>query len=307
MKTQIVRYLVRIGITFMTFSHSLPSQAFSLTTINLWSPEYLAKQYNQPMPTEQQNSKGAISHVAIPRLLVYTPSHSNHKAMMVISGGGYRREELGKEGTPASEWLVKQGYTVFDLVYRLPMDGWNNRLVPFADGQRALRIIRQKANEYNYNQVGVMGFSAGGHLAGMLAVSSKHNFYSPQDTIDSNSARPDFAVLLYPVVSMLSNGHQTQTYKKLLGDNPTKSQEIALSIEQWVTQDTPPMFIAHAKDDPIASVDDSITLDEQLKKHHVKQLLTLFNEGGHGWGLGKAGTATTTWPTLFQKWIDSWN
>lgn len=90
---------------------------------------------------------------------------------------------------------------------------------------------------------------------------------------------------------MVSNGQQTQCYQQLLGDDATNSQKKALSIEQWVTKDTPPMFIVHAKDDPIASVDDSIALDEQLKKQGVKQSLTLFNEGGHGWGMGKTGTA----------------
>lgn len=306
MKSNITQYIIQIGIIGIGLAHTIPSQAVAPpTTINLWSPEYLAQQHTLPLPVEEQSTKGAISHVAVPRILVYRPTQSNHKAIMVISGGGYRREELGKEGTPASEWLVNQGYTVFNLIYRLPMDGWHNKMVPFADGQRALRIIRQKANVYDYNQVGVMGFSAGGHLAGMLAVSAGHNFYPYQDIIDNNSARPDFAALLYPVVSMVSDGHRTQSYKQLLGNNATDSQKQALSIERQVNKDTPPMFIAHAKDDPIASVNDSIALDEQLKKQGIKQLLTLFNEGGHGWGMGKAGTATTTWPALFKQWADS--
>lgn len=306
MERNIAQYIIQIGLIGIGLTHTIPSTAFAPpTTINLWSPNYLAQHHAPPLPTEQQNSKGAISHVATPRLLVYTPTQSNHKAIMVISGGGYRREELGKEGLPATKWLVKQGYTVFNLIYRLPMDGWHNKLVPFADGQRALRIIRQKANVYDYNQVGVMGFSAGGHLAGMLAVSAGHNFYPYQDTIDNNSTRPDFVALLYPVVSMVSNGQQTQSYQQLLGDNATDSQKKALSIEQWVTKDTPPMFIAHATDDPIASVDDSIALDEQLKKQGIKQSLTLFDKGGHGWGMGKAGSATTTWPELFQQWVES--
>ena len=308
MNIQITKYLSQIGLMTIAICLSIPAIALEPTaTINLWSPQYLASQHNSPLPTEEQNSKGAINHVAIPRLLVYTPSKTNNKAIMVISGGGYRREELGKEGIPVSEWLVNQGYTVFDLIYRLPMDGWHNKMAPFADGQRALRIIRQKATDYGYQQVGVMGFSAGGHLAGMLAVTNGQNYYPPQDKIDNNSARPDFVALLYPVVSMVSNGNQTQTYKQLSGNNPTLMQEKALSVEQWVNQDTPPMFIAHAKDDPIASVDDSITLDEQLKKHHIKQLLTLFNSGGHGWGLGQTGTPTKSWPSLFQKWVITLN
>ncbi|WP_296405893.1 alpha/beta hydrolase [Psychrobacter sp.] len=299
------KYFYRIGIILFILCYISSAYAFDpTTTIDLWSPDYLAKQHKKPLPIEEKNSKGAISHVAMPRLLVYKPSKSNHKAILVISGGGYRREEQGKEAIPAAKWFTNRGYTVFNLIYRLPIDGWNSKLVPFADGQRALRIIHQKANDYDYKQIGVMGFSAGGHLAGILAV-TEHNFYLPQDEIDSYSARPDFVALIYPVVSMESGGQRTQTYKQLIGDNHSLDLEKSLSIEQWVTRDTPPMFIAHAKDDPIASVDDSIALDEQLKKHHVKHTLVLFKEGGHGWGLGKAGTTTMAWPDMFQKWIST--
>ncbi len=272
-------------------------------SINLWSQDYLISQRSNPLPIEHQDKKGAISHVANPRMQVYVPIHSNHTAILVISGGGYYHEELAKEGAPVSAWLVNQGFTVFNLIYRLPNDNWSSRLVPIADDQRALRIMRQQAAHYHYHQIGVMGFSAGGHLAGMLAVSANHAFYPPQDDIDNNVARPDFAVLLYPVVSMVNQPNHTQAFKHLLGKQPTIAEEHALSIEQLVTNDTPPVFIAHAKDDPIAPVADSMVLDDKLKQAGVPQSLTLFETGGHGWGLGKKETPTMGWTSLFLKWV----
>lgn len=306
MRTQIPHRLVRIGIILLAFGLSLTSQAASpVTTIDLWPQTYLEDGRSKPMPQEQQNAGGFITHVAIPRMVVYKPAHSNHKAILVMSGGGYEVEAVGNEGTPVSEWLADQGYTVFNLIYRLPNDNWSNKLVPLADGQRALRIIRQKAKDYDYSQVGVMGFSAGGHIAGMLAVSPNWNFYEPQDAADNYSARPDFAALLYPLVSMVGPGRTASFYRILLDKDANPFQKRLLSIEQLVSQDTPPMFIACAKDDPVVPVYDSIALDEALKKQGIKESLTLFNNGGHGWGLGQPGTETAKWPALFKKWADT--
>ena len=305
------KLLMSLGVFSLVFSidvsyaqtitpTSLPT---TTTTIPLWSQSYLASQHLDPLPIEQQDANGAVSAVAAPRMLVSLPTHTNHMAILVISGGGYRHEELAKEGTPAAQWLVQQGFTVFNLIYRLPADNWQDHLVPLADGQRALRLIRQNAQRYHYHQIGVMGFSAGGHLAGMLAVSSKHNFYSPQDATDNLSPRPDFVALLYPIVSMVSYPHHSQSFKQLLGSHSTPDEQKSLSIEQLVNKETPPMFIAHAKDDPIAPVADSIVLDDKLKQSNIAQSLTLFDKGGHGWGLGKPNTPTMAWPALFERWL----
>lgn len=272
--------------------------------IPLWSQSFLTSQQMNKSLKEQADDKGHVTQVTNPRMQLYLPQHSNHKAILVMSGGGYIREDLAKEGKPVSQWLANQGFTVFNLIYRLPDEGWLNKQVAFADGQRAMRLIRQKAKDYDYQQVGIMGFSAGGHLAGMLAVLPNQNYYSPQDEIDKNSAKPDFVALLYPIVSMLPEKNHTHSYKTLLGKQATEAEEIALSVEQWVTPQTPPMFIAHAKDDPIANVDKSILLDKKLRQAGVKENLTLFENGGHGWGMGKKGTSTPDWKNLFLKWVN---
>lgn len=297
--TTLITFLASLSVSY---AHAeLPK---STTEIPLWSQNFLNSQQNTTRPAEQISQKGSYTQIANPRMQVYLPPKSNHKAILVMSGGGYDHLEMGNEGIPVSQWLAQQGFTVFNLIYRLPPEGWNNKQVAFADGQRAMRIIRQKSSEYGYNQVGAMGFSAGGHLAGMLAVFPDQNFYPAQDSIDKYSAKPDFVALLFPVVSMLPEKNNTRSHKNLLGEHPTAEQEKAISIEQWVNSSTPPMFIAHANDDPIANVDKSILLDQNLKKAGVKQELNIFGTGGHGWGLGKAGNPTPTWPNLFLNWVN---
>lgn len=299
-----------IALTFGTLlglipiTHAKVDTPQPTTEIPLWNQNFLTSQQTSTRPAEQVTQKGSYTQISNPRMQVYVPQHSNHKAILVMSGGGYDHLEMGNEGIPVSQWLVQQGFTVFDLIYRLPPEGWNNKQVAFADGQRAMRIIRQKSSEYGYNQVGAMGFSAGGHLAGMLAVFPNQNFYPAQDNIDKNSAKPDFVALLFPVVSMLPEKNTTRSHKNLLGEHPTVEQEKAISIEQWVNSSTPPTFIAHANDDPIANVDKSILLDQNLKKAGVKQELHIFGTGGHGWGLGKPGNPTPTWPNLFLNWVN---
>lgn len=273
------------------------------TEISLWSQNFLNSQHINSIPAEQIDQKGSYTQISNPRMQVYLPPKSNRKAILVLSGGGYDHLEMGAS-TSVSQWLAQQGFTVFNLIYRLPTENWNNKQVSFADGQRAMRIIRQKASEYGYEQVGAMGFSAGGHLAGMLGVFPDKNFYPAQDSIDRNSAKPDFIALLYSVVSMLPEKNTTRSRINLLGKNPTTEQEKSISIEQWVNSSTPPMFIAHASDDQTATVDKSIILDQNLKKLGVKQEMHIFGTGGHSWGLGRAGTPTTTWPNLFLNWVN---
>lgn len=306
-KNLLIVCLASLSITDV--NHAANITTLSQDAINLWSPTFLASQKNSPQPdiiaSETVSKKGAVSHILNSRMQVFLPRYSNHTAIIVMSGGGYQREELGKEGTPASKWLAKQGFTVFNLIYRLPNEGWRDKSVAFADAQRAVRLVRQYGQTYGYHQVGVLGFSAGGHLAGMTAVYPQKTNYAIQDDIDKISAKPDFAVLLYPIVSMMNENSHTRSEKTLLGKNPMLEQRQQLSLEQGVTSDTPPMFIAHAKDDPIANPADSILLDKKLQEMGVKHELQLYATGGHGWGLGKKGTDTEQWRAAFLQWVKS--
>lgn len=250
------------------------------------------------------SAKGSVTHVSTPRLIIHRPDHPNGTAVLVISGGGYAHIELGKESSPAAGWLQSQGVTAFELIYRLPQEGWPSTIVPFQDAQRAVRLIRSMAGRYGIDphKIGILGFSAGGHLAGITATLFNKKFYGPVDAVDSLPARPDFTALLYPVISMLPPNNKTHSLKSILGPNPTLSQETAFSVERQVTTGTPPTFLAQAADDPISPVANSYLMETALKKARVPVETHIFPTGGHGWGMGKPGSEAAQWPDLFKSW-----
>lgn len=327
---QLIRGMLACGVLVCTLADAqvfsaLPTPA---RTIALWSPAQLQRDWGSdtPMPVEQVSNKGAVTQVGNPRMMLYVPtsgSQNRHTAIIVFSGGGYAREQLGHEGTPISQWLAAQGFTVFNTIYRLPDEGWTNPTVAWADAQQAMRLARGLAARYGYQRIGVMGFSAGGHIAGMIAThphidyANTPNAKASASTTPSPTTRPDFAVLLYPIVSMLPPDNRSRSYKTLLGDWQKKQQmgmitlsalhqaEAAYSVETAITSDTPPMFIAHAVDDRIAPVAKSQVLYTKLQQAGVASTLQLYASGGHGWGMGKPNTPTTNWRQAFLTWFDS--
>jgi acetyl esterase/lipase len=257
-----------------------------------------------PQGPEKVSSKGSYTNISHPRLIVHQPEHPNGTATLVISGGGYAHIELGKESTPAANWLQSKGVTAFELVYRLPAEGWSSADVPFEDGQRAMRLIRSLASKFGYDKdkIGVMGFSAGGHLAGMLETDPDKQLYTPADRADRLSARPNFAALLYPVITMLPPFDHTHAEKEILGKHPDRGQQKAYSVQLHVNGQTPPTFLAQALDDPISNVQNSKLMYAALQKYNVPAELHLFDTGGHGWGMGAPGSPEQAWPSMFEKW-----
>ncbi|PQA91128.1 alpha/beta hydrolase [Chryseobacterium shigense] len=258
-----------------------------------------------PQAAEVITTKGSVTNVSQPRLIVHQPSHPNGTAILVISGGGYAHIEMGKESTPAANWLQSEGVTAFELIYRLPSENWKTTHVPFEDAQRAMRIIRSLAKKYdtNVNKIGILGFSAGGHLAGFTAAQPNKKFYQPIDEIDSLSARPDFAGLIYPVISMLPPNDNTHSRKSIVGEHHSLADESAFSVEKQIDSEMPTTFLAQAMDDPVSSVENSELLYSALKKVNVPVEMHLFPTGGHGWGMGKKGNPTAAWPELFKTWM----
>jgi len=252
---------------------------------------------------ERLSEKGAITRVSKPRLRVYRPERPNGAAILTIAGGGYTHIEVGSESTPASRWLQSLGVTAFELIYRMPQDGWHQS-APFEDGQRALRLIRAQAATYGIraDRIGVMGFSAGGHLAGVLETEPQAKWYAPQDAIDQHSARADFAALIYPVITFMPPFDHTRSRREIVGEHPSEAESAAFSVERLVDNRTPPTFLAQANDDPISSIENSMRMFKALQAAGVTSELHIFGTGGHGWGMGKPGTQTTTWPALFAAW-----
>jgi acetyl esterase/lipase len=247
---------------------------------------------------------GALSSISTPRMRVYRPNIGNGKAVIVCGGGGYFRIQLWKESTPAASWLQLQGYTVFELIYRLPADGWDAS-VPFIDAQRAMRIVRTRAADFDINpqQIGIMGFSAGGHLAGYTAYRPDHALYAGADAYENASARPDFAVLLFPVVSLRSPYDTTRTRREIIGRDPDTAAQDAWSLDTHASAQAPPTLIFSAADDPITPPGHGIALFSALTGAGAKAELHIFEEGGHGWGIGGPDQIINQWPTLFENWI----
>ncbi len=257
-----------------------------------------------PGGEEVVNDKGSIKNISEPRLIVHLPAHPNGTAILVISGGGYAYLNEGKESGPAANWLQSQGVVAFELIYRLPAEHWATSDVPFEDGQRAMRIIRGSALRFGYSEhkVGIMGFSAGGHLAAMIETAPNKLFYKTIDDIDRLDARPDFAVLLYPVITMLPPYNKTRSEKELLGQYMDESLEKIYSPELHVDENTPPTFLAQSLDDPISPAENSKMMFATLQKYHVKSELHLFPIGGHGWGTGRVNSPAHKWLRLFKNW-----
>jgi acetyl esterase/lipase len=243
---------------------------------------------------------GAVSNVSRPRIEVYRPARPNGAAVILIGGGGYFRIGIGHEVLPTAKWLAALGVTPVVLYYRLPADHWP-AVAPFQDAQRAIRVLRAHASEFGIDpkRVGVVGFSAGGNLAGIAETRFANAFYPNVDAADQQSARPDFAGLIYPVISLQKPFDTTRSSRELA----TQSDAVqAYSVELHVTHDTPPTFLAQAADDPIANIGNSLVMFDALRKNDVDTELHIFDKGGHGWGLGDPGSAPSQWPRLFAAW-----
>ncbi len=242
-------------------------------------------------------------------LTVYLPKKPNGAAILIAPGGGYQRVVLDKEGDELAPWLKSMGVTFFVLRYRLPGEGHKQGAdVPLQDAQRAMRLIRKNAAAWGLdpNRIGMMGFSAGGHVASSLAVKYNQSVYKPLDEVDQVNARPDFLILGYPVITMQDGYLHLGSRNQLLGMQPSKEQIDAYSNELLITKDTPPTFIMHATDDTSVPAENSIDFYLGLKKAKVPAELHLFKDGGHGYSIRfTIGKTCEQWPTLCGEWLKS--
>jgi acetyl esterase/lipase len=258
-----------------------------------------------PQPDIFRNRQ--VSGVAQPSLAVFRPAVAEGAAVLVLPGGGYQRLAIDVEGYDVARVMNESGITAFVLTYRLPHEGWMDAAdVPLQDAQRALRIIRANAARFSIEpaRVGVLGFSAGGHVAASLATRSGVKVYPPVDAADGQSAAPAFAGLLYPVITMLPPYAHEASREQLLGDHPSTEMRAAYSCERLVTRETPPCFLAAAVDDPDVPVDNSLAMLTSLRAAHVAAELHLFETGGHGFGLA-IGEPAGAWPELFVRWAQA--
>lgn len=253
-----------------------------------------------------ETREGVITNVARPCLLMLRPLKPNGAAILVAAGGGYRRIDIGNEGVPVARWLAAAGVTAFILIYRLPGEGWAaGPQAPLQDVQRALRVVQAAAADYAVDprRIGLLGFSAGGHLMGEATVRAADATYATVDARDSLVARPELTGLIYPVITLKAPFHRTSTRRVLVGETPTPDQVAAYSIETHVRERGPPVFLAQAADDPIAVVDNSLVMFSALRAALIPTEMHLFERGGHGFGLGVPGSPAAAWPGLFLTWM----
>jgi acetyl esterase/lipase len=213
---------------------------------------------------------------------------------------------IDKEGYEIGRWLAARGFTVFVLFYRLPGEGWKaGPDVSLSDAQRAMRLIRARADRYGIvpERVAAMGFSAGGHLCADLSTRWAVPTYRPVDAADRLSARPDVSAPIYPVQSMSLPVAHPGSRELLIGKDAPAAIEAAHSPDHNVTSATPPTFLVHAEDDPMVPVENSLLYRAALKKAGVTVETHLFTAGGHGFGLRRAmGKPAEAWADLFVAW-----
>jgi acetyl esterase/lipase len=229
---------------------------------------------------------------------------SNGTAVVICPGGGYWALAYKHEGYQVAAWFNRIGVTAFVLKYRLPDSAimTDKSIGPMQDGQEAIRIVRRHAKEWNINpnKIGIMGFSAGGHLASTLSTHYNEKVYEP---IDSTSARPDFSLLIYPVISMDSSITHMGSRENLLGKHPSAEMVKWFSNELQVNRQTPPAFLVHSIDDNTVPVQNSINYALALMKYHIPCELHIYETGGHGYGLGKSADTESSWPEACEKWL----
>jgi acetyl esterase/lipase len=237
-----------------------------------------------------------VGRVSEPTMTVYSPKGNNTGAAVVVfPGGGYWVVYMDLEGTEVCDWLTSKGITCVLLKYRVPGEHLSPRSgaypkspMALEDAQRTLGLVRFHAAEWHIDphKIGVLGFSAGGHLVAAMSTHFKRRLYPPVDAADKESCRPDFAVALYP-------GHMLENASKPFELNPYVP----------VTNQTPPTFLLQAEDDPIDDVENSLVYYIALRKAKVPVEMHLYAHGGHGFGLRRTELPITGWPQLVETWL----
>ena len=271
--------------------------------VELWQNEVpnaiIAKDYIE----YYDDKTDRIGNVSKPTLSIFIPEKPNGTSIIICPGGGYQYLAINKEGYKTAEWLNTLGITVFVLKYRLPNEKimQNKSIGPLQDAQEAVRFIRRNADKYKLNaeKIGVLGYSAGGHLAASLSTKYNEIIYQNNENI---SAKPNFSLLIYPVISMTNEITHKGSQNKLIGPNANDELINQFSTEKLITSETPPTFIVHANDDKTVSIENSLNYYLGLKKHNVISELHCYQTGGHGFGLGKKGTSNS-WTQACEKWL----
>lgn len=300
--------MVNRVLLLLILFHFVPIYSMSQTTIPL---------YKQAIPnsipsvdeehTEITNGITKITKISIPTLAIYLPAKdkATGTAVIICPGGSYIMVAAGHEGTDVAKKFAEMGVAAFVLKYRIPNPATmiDPSIGPLQDAQEAIRIVREGAKDFNIDphKIGIMGFSAGGHLA---ATAGTHFNKAVIPNPDNCSLRPDFMLLIYPVISFSDSiGHQNSR-EQLIGKNPTPQQVVEYSNELQVTNETPPAFLVHASDDEGVKVQNSLVFYTALIQHKVPAEMHIYQNGGHGFGM-KLINPKELWMDRCKNWMEN--
>jgi len=234
-----------------------------------------------------------VDKVSQPTMTIYSPRGRNTgTAVVIFPGGGYNILAIDLEGTEVCDWLTPKGITCVLLKYRVPcakVGPYQDCRTALEDAQRTLGLVRSHAAQWHIDprKIGVLGFSAGGHMVAAMSTHFEKRLYAPVDAADEESCRPDFAVALYP-------GHLA-----------IRERDFALNPDIQVTSRTPPTFLLQAQDDPVDPVENSLVYYEALRKAGVPAEIHVYVKGGHAFGLRRTESPITAWPQLVETWLDA--
>jgi acetyl esterase/lipase len=288
-------------ILALLLAAALPLSQAASNVIPLW-PEGVPGA--KDIGPERIGNGGRISNVSQPSLTYFHPAvdRPNGTAVIICPGGGYTLESFAREGEQYANWLSTLGVSSFVLKYRMKEFGYP---APLQDVLRAVRYVRAHAAEYHIqpDRIGVMGSSAGGHLAASAGTLFDNPVGRTGAALDSVSARPDFLILMYPVITMDPSAAHMGSRINLIGKSPSPELVNLMSVEKQVTSNTPPTLLIHTQEDKTVPVENSILFYQALTRAHVPAEMYLFQHGGHGMGM-KAGLGTSSnWPRHAEEWL----
>lgn len=281
--------------------------------INLMAQDHKLKVWPNGAPAENKapgkekwvkTDMMRVSNISEAELFVYLPeeSKSTGAAVVICPGGGYSIEAIEHEGFLIAEFLKEKGIAGIVLKYRLPYGDYR---IPLMDAQQAIRIVRNKANEWNLdpNKIGIAGSSAGGHLASTAGTKFDAGNPDAEHAIARQSCRPDFMLLLYPVVTLKEEWGHMGSRKKLIGEGNNWKLVKKYSNELHVTSNTPPTFFILADDDKAVPPRNSVEMYMAMKEKGVPAEMHIFSKGGHGFGMKPNNMPASKWPELFYDWL----
>lgn len=303
-----MKTIISLLFLMITISPVAISQSF---TVKLWPEGAPGEIIDETYIENVTISDGRITRcerVKTTDLTVFLPPRekSTGTAVLICPGGGYAALAFDHEGNAIARWLNDNGIAGIILKYRLPSDRimQDKSVGPLQDAQEAMRIIRRNAKEWNIDpaKIGVIGFSAGGHLASTLSTHFAEKVY---DIKDKTSARPDFSLLIYPVISFDTTFTHMGSRNNLIGMDPGESLVIRFSNDLQITEETPPAFLVHSADDRAVPALNTISYFNGLQKQGINSEMHVFQKGGHGYGLATGRGTESLWPELCINWLKS--